>query len=102
MRAKKVSYIQYGYRKWRTPAEVFFQTLVHGKRMSSSISERMKEDKETDQEGKLKKSQYGKTQSGTKERSPNGLVTSLAYHPLGSLLSEAVEELPNLPLTLHL
>ena len=66
LREKKLSTIQYGFRKCGTHALVFSQTLAHGNSKNEI-------DNETDEDGKKRGVSMEKSKAGTKEISPDSL-----------------------------
>ena len=59
--------------------------------------ERLTKDNETEEQGKQKIVKMGRSTAGTKKLSLDGLTVARAYHPPGSLLPKAVNELHNKP-----
>ena len=85
------SSIQCGYKKCGTHPG---RTLAHGK-YKNKIRHF------TEEEYKMRRVNVGRSTVGTVRRRPGSLAVTLAYRAPGSLLREAVEELPNEP-NLHL
>ena len=80
---EEASTIQYGYRKRQIHAGMFSQTLAHWTKKQRKKVRR--------------ESEYGKKFSGREKKSRRPITVARANVPPGSLLPEAVDELPNEP-----